>query len=41
MKSKTEINPDCGLRLKEVLSQKKISQLELSKLSSFTPQYIS
>lgn len=41
MKSKTEINPECGLRLKEVLNQKKISQLELSKLSSFTPQYIS
>lgn len=41
MKSKTEINPECGLRLKEVLSQKKISQLELSKLSGFTPQYIS
>ncbi len=41
MKSKTEINPECGLRLKEVLSQKKISQPELSKLSGFTPQYIS
>ena len=41
MKSKTEINPECGLRLKEVLGQKKISQLELSKLSGFTPQYIS
>lgn len=41
MKSKTEINPECGLRLKEVLNQKKISQLELSKLSNFTPQYIS
>ena len=41
MKSKAEINPECGLRLKEVLGQKKLSQLELSKLSGFTPQYIS
>lgn len=41
MKEKSEINPECGLRLKEILNQRKTTQLELSKHSGFTPQYIS
>lgn len=41
MKEKSKIDPECGTRLKEILHRKRITQLELSTHSDFTPQYIS
>lgn len=41
MKRKNECNPECKSRLKKLLNQKRITQIELSKQTGFTPQYIS
>lgn len=41
MKRKNECDPECKTRLKKILNQKRITQIELSKQTGFTPQYIS
>lgn len=41
MKSKSKINPECGRRLKEVLKEKRVTQLALAEQCGYTQVYIS
>ena len=38
---KTELNKECGIRLKECLSEFPMTQNELASLTGYTQQYIS
>lgn len=37
---KSELNPECGKRLKECLEDRSMTQKQLADLTGFTPQYI-
>ena len=40
-RKKVEVNPECGLRLKWLLRERGIKQIELAKKLNYEPQHVS